>query len=172
MSAPSKFVEFFGPALWKSMHSIAYAAPARPSLEEQRSYVDFFRSLGDVIPCPGCRVHYKEYMNEHPIDASSREALASWVYELHDSVNRRRGKVSPPRAAVDAHYAGWDVTRQAKYSMSANSGRVLASSHMEDAVAEESRWDAAAGAMVVAAVVIFASFVYVRRQRENSERVA
>lgn len=172
MSAPSVYVEFFGPALWKSMHSIAYAAPVEPTIEQQRSYVDFYRSLGDVIPCPACRVHYKAYLDEHPIDASSREALTRWVYDLHDSVNRRRGKTSPSRQAVDAHYSGWNATRHAKYSASANRERVLASPHMEDAVAEEARWDAAAAALVIAGVVGVAAFVYVRQKRSADSTTA
>jgi hypothetical protein len=167
MSAPARYVEFWGPSTWRAMHSIAYTAPERPSIEEQRQFVDFFRLLGDVLPCPSCRVHYQKYMSEHPIDASSREALVQWVYDLHDSVNKRKGKESPSRAAVDAFYSNWDRARQLKYSASSHAERALGSPRMEDAAAEEMRWDAAAAAVAVAAVAVAGAIWYARRRRDE-----
>lgn len=169
MSAPARYVEFFGPSLWRTMHSVAYTAPEHPTIEQQREYVDFFRALGPVIPCPACAAHYQEYLNKHPIDASSREALVNWMYELHDSVNKRKGKTSPSRAAVDAHYAGWNRARQLKYSASASAERALGSPRIEDAESEEARWDLAAGAVAVAAVVVVGALVYVRKNHRGAE---
>jgi hypothetical protein len=169
MSAPARYVEFFGPSLWRTMHSVAYTAPEHPTIEQQREYVDFFRALGPVIPCPACAAHYQDYLNKNPIDASSREALVNWMYELHDSVNRRKGKTSPSRAAVAAHYAGWNRARQLKYSASASAERALGSPRIEDAESEEARWDLAAGAVAVAAVVVVGALVYARKNHRGAE---
>mgnify|MGYP000583802582 CR=1 FL=1 len=113
MPYPAQFVEWFGPAMWKTMHSIAFTAPENPSFEEQKDYVDFFRSLGPVIPCPSCSQHYQKYINETPIDASSRESIAKWVYDLHDDVNKRNGKQSPSFEVVTKDYTGWSQDKHA-----------------------------------------------------------
>lgn len=170
MSAPSKFVEFFGPALWKSMHSIAYAAPESPSLEEQRDYVDFYRSLGEVIPCPACRTHYKAHLKKHPIDASSRTALAKWVYDLHDAVNKRQGKVSPPPEVIDAYYSEWNKLKHMKHQAGGRSSeRALASPLIEDLVAEDDHINTIAASVVVCLLV--AGFVvYCVRSRERRDQ--
>ena len=92
MAYPSRFVEFFGPSTWRAMHAIAFTYPENATPETRMQYIDFFRALGPVIPCPSCSKHYMEYIDKHPIDADSRESLAKWVYELHQDVNRRNKK--------------------------------------------------------------------------------
>jgi LPXTG-motif cell wall-anchored protein len=165
MSAPAKFVEFWGPSTWKALHSIAYTAPVSPTIEQQREYVDFFRALGPVLPCPSCSLHYQTHLGEHPVDASSREALVRWVYDLHDSVNRRKGKVSPPRAAVDEHYAGWSAARHAKLAASGRADLALGSSRIEEATAEEARAEVAVLVVLGALLLAAGVFLYLRRRR-------
>jgi hypothetical protein len=116
MPHPSKFVEFHGPATWKALHSIAFnfaLDPDRPLPEEQRAAVDFFGALQHLLPCEFCRRHYRKHLGEHPVDASSREALARWVYELHSAVNRRRHVPDMPFEEVRELYTGWSPDRAA-----------------------------------------------------------
>lgn len=107
MSFPSKFVEFFGPCMWKVMHSVAFTYPEQPGPETRREYIDFYRSIGNVIPCPSCRTHYNKYLEENPIDGDDRESLARWVYDLHSSVNQRNKKPNPSFEDVEQAYTGW-----------------------------------------------------------------
>lgn len=119
MSYPSRFVEFFGPSTWKTLHSIAwnYAEDANaPTEQEKKDIIDFLRLLEPLLPCPSCRKHYGAYMLKKPIDASSRAALTRWVYDLHDDVNRRSGKTSPTFEQHTRDYAGWDATMIEEYS--------------------------------------------------------
>jgi hypothetical protein len=110
MSYPSKFVEFFGPSTWRTLHAIAwnYAAdPDAPTEEEQKDIIDFLRLFEKLLPCPSCRVHYGAYMLREPIDASSRAALTRWLFELHNDVNKRSNK---PLLTYEQHtrdYAIW-----------------------------------------------------------------
>lgn len=113
MPYPAQFVEWFGPAMWKTMHSVAFTAPEKPSFEEQKDYIDFFRAIGPVIPCPSCSRHYQEYIDKTPIDATSRESIAKWVYDLHDDVNQRNGKKSPSFEQVTKDYTGWTQDKHA-----------------------------------------------------------
>ena len=111
MSYPSKFVEFFGPCTWKTLHSIAFnysTDPFHPTPQEQKAATDLFGSLAQLLPCEKCRSHYKAYLNKHPVDADSREALSQWVYDLHSDVNRRRHVDNVSYTEVKNDYAGWD----------------------------------------------------------------
>lgn len=108
MTYPSRFTEFFGPNLWKVMHAVSFTYPKTPTDEQAQQYKDFFHSLGDVIPCPGCRVHYKKYLEEHPIKLNNSDALSRWVYDLHDTVNRRNKKSSPSYDEIKDDYAVYD----------------------------------------------------------------
>lgn len=101
---PSAFVEFWGPSAWKFLHSVSFTFPDNPSEDDQAQYTAFFRSLGNILPCPSCRGHYKDFMKKTPIDVSSREALAEWVWKAHDNVNRWSGKTSPPFEDVKRAY--------------------------------------------------------------------
>jgi hypothetical protein len=115
MSYPSRFTEFFGPCMWKTMHSIAFSYPEDPSAETRKSYIDFFRSLGPVIPCPSCGAHYETFLRDHPIEAADRESLARWVYAAHDNVNKIKGVAGPSFETVRERYAGWDKAKHDAY---------------------------------------------------------
>ena len=112
MSYPSRFVEFFGPSTWKTLHSIAwnYAEHENsPTEEEKKDIIDFFVLLQKLLPCPSCRTHFGAYMLRNPIDASSRSALVHWLYDLHADVNIRTKKLTPT-PTFEQHrkdYAQW-----------------------------------------------------------------
>lgn len=111
MSYPSRFVEFFGPCTWKALHSIAFNYsndPNHPSPDEQKAALDLFGSLRYLIPCDKCRGHYSKYLEEHPVDADSRESLSKWVYDLHSDVNRRKHVKNISYEEVKNDYTGWD----------------------------------------------------------------
>jgi len=118
MSYPSKFVEFFGPSTWKTLHSIAWnyaEVPESPTPEEKKDVIDFLRLLEKLLPCPSCGVHFGKYMEKNPINADSRDKLVHWLYDLHSDVNRRYGK---PNITFEEHkndYAGWTNEKNKAY---------------------------------------------------------
>lgn len=112
MAYPSKFVEFFGPCMWKTLHSVSFSIPPSPDKETQETYRTFFETVAKIIPCPSCRVHYQAYLDKNPVDASSQESLSKWVYDLHDNVNQRSHKKNRPTyEEVRDVYAGWSQQR-------------------------------------------------------------
>lgn len=135
MSYPSKFVEFFGPATWKALHSMAFnyaKNPDKPTEAEKRDAVDFYRLVERMLPCESCRVHYGKYINANPIDASSRDALTRWLYDCHSAVNERNKK---PNISYQEHvydYSGWDQARTKHYSSLSPKARLkyLADPHL------------------------------------------
>ncbi len=114
---PSRFTEWFGPSAWKFMHSVAFTFPNDAEEGLRNQYKSFFESIGHILPCPGCSVHFRQYMEKHPVDVSSREALARWVYDVHCDVNTRSRKPSPTYEEVEKAYAGGiSEAQQAAYS--------------------------------------------------------
>lgn len=105
---PSRFTEFFGPSMWKTMHAVAFTYPEEPTPHERKQYIDFFKSLEGVIPCPQCRQHYGEYIKSNPIHAEDTDDMSRWVYNLHDKVNKRNGKTSPSYQEVKDMYTGFN----------------------------------------------------------------
>mmetsp|Transcript_2169 Transcript_2169/g.4997 ORF Transcript_2169/g.4997 Transcript_2169/m.4997 type:complete len:200 (+) Transcript_2169:930-1529(+) len=104
---PSRFVEFFGPCTWKVLHSVAWSYPLAPTSSHQSDYKNFLEAIGNVLPCPNCRTHFKSYLKKSPPDMKSRESLARWVYDAQNQVNRRNNKPIPKFEDVKAHYSGW-----------------------------------------------------------------
>ncbi len=120
MSYPSRFVEFWGPNTWKTLHSIAWSYAENensPTEEEKKDIIDFFVILAKLLPCPSCRTHFSAYMLKHPIDASSRSALVHWLYDLHSDVNIRTKKVNatPTFEQHRKDYAQWGAAEAERF---------------------------------------------------------
>lgn len=92
----------FGPPLWVALHAIAFGFPASPSDEQRLSYLNFFESLGHVLPCKFCRMSYGKFVSRGggaPLTLSTvrdRDSLSRWLYRLHNLVNKRLGKRRVP----------------------------------------------------------------------------
>jgi hypothetical protein len=82
----------WGPAGWKFLHSLTFAYPHSPTLEQQRSADSFFESLANLLPCDACQDHYREEFRLRPVDSRSQATLSSWLVDLHNRVNVRLNK--------------------------------------------------------------------------------
>jgi len=74
--------KFWGPSGWKLLHTIAFS-----ELKDKASTKEFFELLPFVLPCKFCRASLTDYMDEDPVDVSSREALSKWLWRIHNKVN-------------------------------------------------------------------------------------
>lgn len=86
----------WGPHEWESFHSKTFGYPINPTEQQKRDYLQYFISLGNVLPCVYCRNSYQKFINEPDtlLDMSvmeSRENLTRWGLRLHDAVNRKLG---------------------------------------------------------------------------------
>ena len=91
----------WGTDMWASMHRLSLAYPlARPSSTQRAAARNFFASVGQLLPCVGCRLHYLRHFEKTflPSTTDSRASLARWVYDLHEAVNKRLGQ---PTGQVD-----------------------------------------------------------------------
>lgn len=84
----------WGPAGWKFLHSLTFAYPNTPTLEQQRSADVFFASLAHLLPCDACQEHYQEEIVQRPADTRSQATLSAWLVDLHNRVNARLNKAT------------------------------------------------------------------------------
>ena len=52
----------------------------------------FMDDLSAVYPCGPCAESFRGIVERHPVDASSGPALARWMCEAHNEVNKELGK--------------------------------------------------------------------------------
>lgn len=89
----------WGPTVWSALHVLSFAYPERPTPEDRRSALGLVRGVIALLPCEECRRHGAEYLLAKHHDWHSREAFARWVYDFHQSVNRRIGGEARASAA-------------------------------------------------------------------------
>ena len=96
MSSISEKKSFFadpnvwGPHAWDFMLAVAMTYPDNPDEETANRYKNFYYSLADVLPCIVCRDHYRQNLQELPIEnyLGNSKLLSKWVIQLHNIVNR------------------------------------------------------------------------------------
>lgn len=86
--------DIWGPCAWKFLHTITFAYPESPSLEEKRNHKLFFEQLQNILPCKICRQHFRENLKKYPIEygLESRKDLIKWLVDFHNEVNKSLGK--------------------------------------------------------------------------------
>lgn len=77
--------KFWGPSGWRLLHLISFTYDGK----NKKAVKEFFELLPFVLPCKFCRASLTEYMDEDPIDVSSRPALSKWLWRIHNKVNEK-----------------------------------------------------------------------------------
>ena len=96
--------EEWGRSAWKFLHAASFAYPENPTRKQRESALQVFNNLGEILPCPICRGHYKENIAINPPRVSCRKDLSEWLVELHNAVNRSRHKQEMKFNTVQRHY--------------------------------------------------------------------
>jgi hypothetical protein len=99
----------FGNYFWTVIHMTALSAGSDISDEKRESYVKFFESMPDILPCAQCGKHLRENLQTIPIDTSD---LFRWSVDIHNLVNTQLNK---PEIAYEKAYRYWS-TRCSKTS--------------------------------------------------------
>lgn len=70
-----------------------YQQQENPTPEETEMVVKLLTSFGSCLPCGICRVHYKKYLEEHPIEnALNANEVFEWTVDLHNDINEKQKK--------------------------------------------------------------------------------
>ena len=93
----------WGPMGWMVLHSISAAYPDHPTVEEKTILNEFMNAFGTTITCAKCREHFgtmfRNYKNNIPSWANSKQDLFLAICRLHNTVNQRIFKPTPNTVA-------------------------------------------------------------------------
>ena len=91
--------EFIGRRAWFVLHSFAAKYPEHPGEDDKIAMTNLIAAFGQLYPCKLCRKHLQQQLREPslgPPRVESRQALSTWVCELHNIVNADIGKPQVP----------------------------------------------------------------------------
>jgi hypothetical protein len=80
----------WGPSAWRLMEAVAIDRVATPGDKKQ-----FYKLIGDVLPCAKCRKSYRQFIKELPVNIDSPKATLYWLYQIHNRVNDKLRKQDP-----------------------------------------------------------------------------
>lgn len=88
--------KIWGPPMWTTLHTITFSYPINPTDEDKKTYKQFFKLVGDILPCILCKKSYKEFIasGETKLDdvvMTNKDTLTKWLYHLHNKVNFKLG---------------------------------------------------------------------------------
>jgi len=86
----------WGPVLWEVLHGLGFRSgkgPEYTAIDEKREVIWLIKHLEDIIPCRECRTHITAFKKREGFNNSG---VGPWIWQLHESVNERLGKVSVP----------------------------------------------------------------------------
>ena len=97
----------WGQYLWRTLHSLTFCFPVENITKEKRElFINLFKLLEKVLPCPVCRKHYIKKLKEKPIshNVNNRNSLVKWLVNLHNNINSGLGKRVLSMAEVNKIY--------------------------------------------------------------------
>lgn len=106
----------WGPATWKTIHTIASAYPDEPADRHRRAMFSFLTSLPDLLPCGECGRHMRLMLEDGmgglpPLNTqndyrlSSRDEAFGYTVQMHNTVNKRLGKPVHSLDETNAYYS-------------------------------------------------------------------
>lgn len=98
--------EKWGPIIWYLLHIITYYIPNDEYFNKYKVYYYlFFITLKKIIPCPVCRGHYNQLLNENDITkCKNKDDIIEWCINAHNEVNKRLSKQLLIREQINELY--------------------------------------------------------------------
>lgn len=96
-SSDGMLTSVWGPSMWHTLHAISFNYPINPTKKQKREYLEFFKSLKNILPCKYCRENYIQNIKTVPLNMNTmnnRETFSRWLYKLHEEINTMLGKTS------------------------------------------------------------------------------
>ena len=87
----------WGPGMWHYLHSMSFNYPVKPYKQDKINYMNFMKSLTNVLPCGKCRENLKKNFKKLPITMETmkdRKTFSKYVYDLHELINKMLDKES------------------------------------------------------------------------------
>jgi hypothetical protein len=87
---PLMSVDMWSKIYWPFLEALALSVPQQG--DTQGHAATAMKAILSNLPCQVCTWHALAYLEQHPFDASSREAAFKWVVAFHNSLNVRNKK--------------------------------------------------------------------------------
>jgi Erv1 / Alr family len=87
----------WGPPTWHMLHCISFNYPVSPSDIQKKQYMDYIKSLQNILPCGKCRKNLTKNFRRLPLEdrhMASRETFSRYIFDLHEVINEMLGKKS------------------------------------------------------------------------------
>lgn len=87
----------WGPPTWHMLHCISFNYPVSPSDIQKTQYMNYIKSLQNILPCGKCRKNLAKNFKRLPLEdlhMASRETFSRYIFDLHEAVNEMLGKKS------------------------------------------------------------------------------
>jgi hypothetical protein len=102
----------WGPCFWKMIHS--FAASYKHCPENKLAFKQFIYSLTGILPCNISKDNYLLFLKQLPLtDDYFKDAnnLFLWTFLLHDLVNKKLNKISPPFQDIKSIYFNQNICK-------------------------------------------------------------
>ena len=104
---------FWGPDCWKLLHNITQNYPINPTNYNKQKYKIFFNSIHSIYLCIRCRISFKIFIKELPIDncLDTKIPLCKWLYLIHNKVNNKllnEGQNIPKNPSFKSIYSKYE----------------------------------------------------------------
>ena len=102
--------KIWGPPGWIFLHSIAYGYPNDPTPDEKKAAINFFNSLGHMLPCKTCSELYKKDLvlfkktNELKKAVENKTNLIKFINLIHNNVSKSLNKKQYSDVEYDNYY--------------------------------------------------------------------
>jgi hypothetical protein len=114
----------WGPVTWAMLHGLAHVVVKAPSAHRVRALRLLFLAMPRLLPCRMCRQNMHRELKQRAVPRDDDAwALARWVHDLHNAVNRTTGKARvPPARGLDALLVAMDAGRALQFAETAFRG--------------------------------------------------
>jgi hypothetical protein len=102
----------WGPHLWAALHTLSIFVSFQAAKNE---WVALLTNMVVSLPCPDCTGHYRKWLKTHPftlmrhrrsVGINTSLNITTWILDLHNDVNRRKGVAAWTIEQMTAVYGG------------------------------------------------------------------
>ena len=114
--------KIWGPPGWIFLHSIAYGYPNDPTPDEKKAAINFFNSLGHMLPCKTCSELYKKDLvlfkktNELKKAVENKTNLIKFINLIHNNVSKSLNKKQYSDVEYDNYYKNMYENKTANFN--------------------------------------------------------
>ena len=114
--------KIWGPPGWIFLHSIAYGYPNDPTPDEKKAAINFFNSLGHMLPCKTCSELYKKDLvlfkktNELKKAVENKTNLIKFINLIHNNVSKSLNKKQYSDIEYDNYYKNMYENKTANFN--------------------------------------------------------